>query len=242
MTQPMPIAGAQDRAPRVRAMFDRLAPRYDLANRVLSLGLDQAWRRRAIAALGTAGKGEVLDLCAGTLDFTASLLEEGASRVYAVDFSQPMLDAGAHKLAADAPVELICADARRLPLADDSVDAIVSGFGLRNVPEVEVAVAECSRVLRPGGRLVVLDFFRPETLIARILQGSWNRLVVPLIGGWITGVGEAYRYLFQSIDSNVSRADFEAVLVAAGFIATGRDLLPPVASLVMGVRAEVSNG
>ncbi len=235
-----PIAGADDRAPQVQEMFDRLAPRYDLANRVLSLGLDQLWRRQALAALKDSAQGEVLDLCAGTMDFTAALVRGGARHVHAVDFAREMLEAGRGKLPADAPVTITAADARELPLPDQSVDGIVCGFGLRNVPELHRAIAECARVLRPDGRLVVLDFFQPEGAVSRVLQDSYNRFVVPTVGGMVTGFREAYAYLTTSIDAFQTRTEFEDMLRHFGFVARGRDMVPPVASLVVGIRQEAT--
>ena len=234
ISSPLPHAGESDRAPAVQGMFDLISPRYDRANRILSLGMDQGWRRQVIEALGDPGEGEVLDLCAGTLDLTVALLERGWTRVHAVDFSQGMLDAGADKLPADSPVSLHCADARELPLGDDSVDAIVCAFGLRNVPEVERALAECVRVLRPGGQLVVLDFFYPEGWCARVLQGTWNRAILPLVGGAITGSPGSYRYLADSIVAHGSRKDFERTLADLGFEVEGRDMWASIASLVSG--------
>ena len=241
MTSPSPVAptaGAVDRAPAVRQMFNDLAPRYDLANRVLSLGLDQSWRRVAIAALGAQGQGQVLDLCAGTLDLTRMLLDRGADHVFAADFSPQMLASGTSKLREDEPYSIHCTDARDLPLDDGSVDAIICGFGLRNVPELPQALAECARVLRPGGTLVVLDFFQPVGTVPKLLQGTYNRLVVPIVGGIITGFGEAYTYLNQSIDAFCTADEFIGLLDEAGFEANHRTMFPPVAQLVEGVRRD----
>ena len=233
-----PTPGAVDRADEVRAMFNQIAPKYDRANRILSLGLDQSWRRGAIKLLQEKGRGDVLDLCAGTLDLTEMLLLKGAKSVVAVDFSEQMLDFGQSKLKSSDPVRCVVADARALPLEDNSVDAILCAFGMRNVPEVEKAVAECARVLRPGGRLVVLDFFQPTTWFSRFLQGSYNRFVVPLVGGLVTGFKEAYRYLAGSIDAFMTREDFQALLEANGLAASGKELFPPVASRILGVKPE----
>lgn len=233
-----PTAGAADRAPEVREMFDTLAPTYDRANRVISMGLDQGWRRQAIHALGESARGEMVDLCAGTLDLTVMLLAAGAQSVRAVDFAEQMLLAGRPKLPDNAPVELVTADARELPLEDASVDGIIAGFGLRNVPDVHDALAECARVLRPGGRLVVLEFFQPTSVLSRLLQGSYNSLVMPVLGGAISGFGDAYRYLAGSIDAFHTREAFERMLVDNGFAeAWGRDMFPPVASLVVAQKA-----
>lgn len=237
-----PTPGAADRAPEVRQMFERLAPRYDLANRVLSLGLDQGWRRLALAELGPHQGRVFVDLCAGTLDLTLALTAGGAGHVHAVDFSRAMLDTGARRLPPGAPVTLIEADARALPLEDGLADGIICGFGLRNVPEVHKAIAECARVLKPGGALVVLDFFTPTTAPARLLQATYNRVVMPVVGGLITGYGEAYRYLAGSIDAFTSRAVFEELVAAQGLEVSGRDMFPPVASMVVGRRGEAPRG
>ncbi len=232
-----PTAGAADRAPEVRDMFDTLAPTYDRANRVISMGLDQGWLRKAIARLGPAAQGQMLDLCAGTLDLTVMLLDAGAQQVHALDFAQKMLDAGAPKLPVDAPVSLVTADARRMPLEDASVDGIIAGFGLRNVPEVEKAIDECARVLRPGGRLVVLEFFQPTTLASKVLSGTYNRFVLPILGGWVSGFGGAYKYLAGSIDAFVTREDFAAIMAERGFTDLRCErMFPPVADIVSGTR------
>jgi ubiquinone/menaquinone biosynthesis methyltransferase len=236
MSPDTPIAGAPERAPQVEAMFDQLAPRYDLANRVLSLGLDQRWRRKAIRQLGPLGT--VLDLCAGTLDLTRMLVDAGADQVIAVDFSAGMLAIGSAKIRPGEPVRTERADARSLPLEDQSVDGIICGFGLRNVPELPTAIAECARVLRPGGRMVVLDFFQPDTVLSRVLQGTYNKGVVPIIGGAITGFGDAYRYLNRSIDAFKTADAFTALLAEHGLDAVHSPTFPPVASIVTATRLD----
>jgi demethylmenaquinone methyltransferase / 2-methoxy-6-polyprenyl-1,4-benzoquinol methylase len=231
----VPVAGAADRAPQVREMFDTLAPTYDRANRVISMGLDQGWRRKAIARLGPAAQGTMLDLCAGTLDLTVMLLDSGATTVHALDFAEKMLLAGEPKLPPNAPVHLVTADAREMPLEDGSVNGIIAGFGLRNVPEVHRAIDECARVLKPGGRLVVLEFFQPTTLVSKILSGTYNRFVLPLLGGWVSGYSGAYRYLAGSIDAFHSREAFAEMMQQRGFIDVRCDrMFPPVADIVSG--------
>jgi demethylmenaquinone methyltransferase/2-methoxy-6-polyprenyl-1,4-benzoquinol methylase len=148
-----------------------------------------------------------------------------------------MLEAGAKKLPPGANVRTICADARQLPLPDASVDGVVIGFGIRNVPEPERALAEACRVLRPGGLLVVVDFFKPTTLLQRFFAGTYNRVVLPIVGGLVTGDASAYRYLAGSMAAWTDRRGFEAMCRAAGFAhAGGGELFPPVASIVVARR------
>jgi demethylmenaquinone methyltransferase/2-methoxy-6-polyprenyl-1,4-benzoquinol methylase len=232
-----PVPGDPNRAPAVRDMFARIAPGYDRANQFMSMGIDRAWRRIAIRTLGANAKGDVLDLCAGTMDFTAALAAPpggtGARSIVALDFCAPMLEAGMAKIPAGANVRTVCADARDLPLPDASFDAIVIGFGIRNVPEPERALAEARRVLRPGGVMVVVDFFRPTTFAQKFFAGTYNRVVLPIVGGLVTGDASAYRYLAGSMAAWYNREGFEAACRTAGFTTvSGRDLFPPVASLV----------
>ncbi len=223
-----PVAGDPGRAPAVRAMFARIAPGYDRANMWMSMGIDRAWRAIALRELGPAISGDVLDLCAGTLDFSAALRRSRS--VTAVDFCPEMMEAGAAK----APwATLVTADARELPFPDASFDAAVAGFGLRNVPESERALAEVVRVLRPGGVLVVVDFFRPTTVWARAFSATYNRAVLPVVGGMMTGDASAYRYLAASMGAWMTRAEFDEACVAAGFSASvSWALFPPVVALV----------
>jgi ubiquinone/menaquinone biosynthesis methyltransferase len=162
--------------------------------------------------------------------------------VIAVDFSAEMLAHGASKFGPNDNIRTLRADARALPLKDESVDGIVAGFGLRNVPELPRAIAECARVLRPGGRLVVLDFFRPSTALSRLLQGSYNRFIVPFAGGAISGSKAAYRYLEKSIGAFMSADEFVALLAEHGFEGQHRAMFPPVANLVIANRREATDG
>ena len=116
------------------------------------------------------------------------------------------------------------------------MDAVIAGFGLRNVPEVEVALRECARVLRPGGRLAVLDFFQPVGFFPRLLQDSYNKLIVPVVGGLITGSSASYRYLNESIDAFCTADQFVTLLDEVGIDAQARVMLPPVAHLISGSR------
>ncbi len=228
------VPPAERKGALVRDMFTRIAPTYVLTNRLLTFGIDAAWRRRAVASLGEGAQGTVLDLCAGTLDLTLVLLDAGASRVEAVDFSEGMLERGRPRLPPGAPVDTTWGDALDLPCASDSFDAAICGFGLRNVVDNARALAEVHRVLRPGSRFAVLEFFRPTTWFARAFHAVFNRVVLPLVGGLLSGDRAAYAYLARSMEAYLERGEFETLALDAGFAhVSSTDLAPPVASLVV---------
>jgi ubiquinone/menaquinone biosynthesis methyltransferase len=213
----------------VQQMFDRIAPTYDTLNRVLSLGVDRDWRRKAIAALGDIHGRRVLDVCAGTLDLSSLAFDAGAE-VVATDFSQAMLARGRGKVL----VPLVRADALALPFADEAFAGVVCGFGLRNLPDARAGLDEIRRVTKRGGRCVILDFFRPQRAVTRAVQAIYNRRVLPLVGGALSGDLSAYKYLASSIERFASRAEVEAMCRQVGFRhVDGTDLTLGVASLVV---------
>ena len=171
----------------VEAMFDRIAPRYDALNRLLTFRMDVSWRREAVLALTLPSGSRVLDLACGTGDLCRTLLEQ-RHRPIGVDFSSGMLRA------ARASVPLVRGDASTLPFPDRAFDGITCGFALRNFAALGTVLAECARVLRPGGRVALLDVAEPTGLLARSVHALWFRRVVPLVGG-IVSDRAAYRYL-----------------------------------------------
>lgn len=230
---------------RVQAMFSAIAPGYDRANRLMSLGTDLRWRRRAVAGLlpsaarydaQTGAGARILDLCAGTLDSTIEIHRRlpGAALIGG-DFSAGMLATGRQRVAAlgITQIEAIEMDAHALPLPDASVDAIFCAFGARNLSRLEQACAEQLRVLRPGGQLVVLEFFRPQRAITRAFHAVYNHTVLPLVGWACTGNLDAYLYLPRSIGAFCGAQEFASRLGALGFVdATIESLTLGVASIV----------
>ncbi len=219
----------------IQALFARVAPRYDLVNRVLSLGLDARWRRRVVRALDDAPPGAALDLCAGTMDLSRLLARAFPDeRVVAVDFSPEMLARGRSK----APrVERVVADALALPFPAATFTRVVCGFGVRNVSDVPRAVREAERVLAPGGVFVTLELFRPSRAVTRAFQATYARAVLPGVGGALSGDRAAYRYLSRSMEGFMERDAYAALLRAAGFDdVRSVDLTGGIASIVSGRR------
>ena len=230
-----PLPGEANRAPAVRAMFDRIAPTYDLLNRVMTLRVDVAWRRRLVGALALRDGEQLLDLCAGTMDVAAEALrQQPGARVVGADFSFNMLARGAEKTG----LPVAQADALALPFSDRSVDAVTVAFGMRNLDSYARGLAEIARVLRPGGRVGVLEFFRSESAGSRAVHGAYNKLALPVFGRILSPDPEAYRYLVESMERFASRAEFEAAARARGFSSVrGASLFPGVCGLVVATRA-----
>jgi len=222
-----PTPGAPEQAA-VRSMFDRIAPRYDLLNRLLSAGVDVRWRRKAVDALdldvdvGREGAARILDLCTGTADLLIEALgRDSRLQGLGADLSPQMLARGLRKLERRGMASrssLACADAERLPLRDALFDGAVVAFGIRNIGDRERALREMLRVLRPGGRLVVLEFGVPRGLLGTPYRFYFGRLL-PWIGGIISGDPAAYSYLPASVAAFPPPAAFAALMEKAGFVA-----------------------
>ena len=212
-----------DRTPgEIAGMFDAIARRYDLLNHLLSAGRDRAWRARAVDALGLQGGERVLDLCTGTADLALALAtpRRGAGCVVGIDFSAEMLRLGQVKTARCRPgrtVRLLRADAERIPLCAASVDGATIGFGIRNVRDRTGALAEVRRVLRPGGRLAILEFGEPGPAPVRVAYRWYFRYVLPLIGRFGSRHRSAYAYLPASVGAFPAPPAFCELLGQVGF-------------------------
>lgn len=191
-------------------MFDRITPVYDVMNRVMTAGLDRRWRRLTAEAAVRPGD-RVLDACCGTGDL-ALAAERAGGTVTGLDFSERMLERARTK---STTVEWVQGDVTALPFADGSFDAVTVGFGIRNVPDLEAGLAELARVLRPGGRLGVLEITQPRGAL-RPFFGVWFDRVVPALGRVLPG-GAAYTYLPASVRRFPGPADIAAALERAGF-------------------------
>ncbi len=227
---------SQERGTEVRAMFDRIAPTYDLLNHLLSLGLDVLWRKRAARAVASAPPGPVLDLCAGTMDLTAAVARErSGDRIVAVDFAEGMLERGRAKV---PRAEVVVGDAMHLPFPDGEFAAVVCGFGMRNLADPRQGAREVLRVLKPGGVFVTLDAFRPARAPARMLHKAYTSVVFAGVGAAVSGDAGAYTYFGKSVADFVSRGEYEHDLREVGFTrVSGEDLALGAAAIV---RAEAS--
>jgi demethylmenaquinone methyltransferase/2-methoxy-6-polyprenyl-1,4-benzoquinol methylase len=214
-----------ERTKYVRAMFAHIARRYDLMNWLMTAGQDTAWRRQVIQRAALPAGGKLLDLGTGTGDLVfEALRQQPDCRPLAADLTIEMMQVGRIRHSRRGDVGLIewCAvDALRLPFSTEQFDAVVSGFLLRNVPDVRQALAEQARVLKPGGWLVALDTTRPRPSLLSPLVRLHLRLVIPLLGRLVTGQPDAYRYLPDSTRGFLSAEQLAACLGEAGLIEVG---------------------
>jgi demethylmenaquinone methyltransferase / 2-methoxy-6-polyprenyl-1,4-benzoquinol methylase len=225
-----PLPRGDEKATTVRSLFDRISPRYDLVNRLMTFGMDIGWRRRAIRELHLPAGSRVFDLACGTGDFCRELRRAGYLAV-GFDFSFGMLASAR----TDAP--LVQADIQQLPVPAGSADGITCGFALRNVVSLETLFAELGRVVRPGGAIALLDASRPDGRLLRSGHRVYFDHVVPMIGGLLSD-RDAYAYLPKSIAYLPPPADMLRMLRAAGFPSARRlQLSGGITQLLIGVRA-----
>ena len=212
-----------DKTPgRIAAMFDAIAHRYDRLNRLLSAGLDRRWRRRAVAAAAVPAGGRVIDVCTGTADLAIAACRGDAppGAVLGVDFAGAMLAIGRRKVRASGlggRVRLVRGDACRLPCASAAMDAATVGFGIRNVVDPARAVREIARVLKPGGRLAILEFGEPRLPVIRGAYLWYFRHVLPRVGRWLSRHADAYAYLPASVHAFLGPEALAGVLRDGGF-------------------------
>jgi len=206
---------------RVKHIFSTIAPEYDRFNKLSSLGIDRLWRRRTVTLARLKRSSEVLDLAAGTGDLTMELAVRGRpAKVLSTDFVPEMLEVGRKKAAAydgETAIEFAVVDAQDLPFSDESFDVVTIAFGVRNLPDRAANFREVYRVLRPGGRYVVLEFSRPPFPLFRMAYHFYLRTVIPFLGGRLTGDRDSFQYLNDSILAFPGQVALAGELHRAGF-------------------------
>jgi len=211
---PVPDPGRR-RGEEVARMFGAIAPTYDLLNHLLSLNVDRLWRRRAVRALDPRPGEVVVDLCTGTGDLALAVGRRGA-RVLGVDFSRPMLERALRK-GGRKSLRFVLGDALRLPLKDRSADGVTVAFGVRNFEDLAAGLREMARILKPGGRLVVLEFSRPRPGLFGSLYRLYFQRILPAVGHLVSGVRGPYGYLPATVDLFPDAPAFAELLRACGF-------------------------
>lgn len=217
-----------ERERQVQQIFSEIAPRYDLLNHVLSMNIDRSWRRRAVDLLQweSVPGGSYLDACAGTYDLALELAgrKDFSGCVVASDFAHPMLVQGSSKIQ-QSPIQSVCGDSLRLPFPDDTFDGATVGFGVRNLARLEVGLGEFHRVLKPGRRLVVLEFTVPPNRVMRAGYHFYFHHVLPVVGRLVSGHPWAYTYLPESVKEFPGPKELSALFDKVGFQDTGWRLL-----------------
>jgi len=235
----LPVSGGPEKRAYVREMFTAIAPTYDRLNRIISLRLDQRWRRDAVRRLGweRAPEGMYLDLCAGTLDFGATLARQPGfrGRIVGADFVQRMLRLGRGKSSRLSPVN---ADALSLPFPDRAFDGAMVGWGVRNLTDLDAGLSEAARVLKPGARLVILEMTLPPNPRLRRVYQFYFRRVLPRIGRMISKHTTAYTWLPESTQAFPGPQELARRMEQQGFTDVRYELfLGGVTALHIGTRA-----
>ena len=235
----LPVSGGPEKRAYVRDMFSAIAPTYDRVNRVISLRMDQRWRRDAVRRLGweRAPEGMYLDLCAGTLDFGATLARQPGfrGRVVGADFVQRMLCLGRGKSSRLAPVN---ADALSLPFPDRAFDGAMVGWGMRNLMDLDAGLSEAARVLKPGARLVILEMTLPPNPRLRRVYQFYFRRILPRIGRMISKHTTAYTWLPESTQAFPGPQELARRMEREGFTDVGYELfLGGVTALHVGTKS-----
>ena len=224
----------------VQSLFDSIAHRYDLLNHLLSGGVDLYWRRKAVEQMRDIHPRRILDVAAGTADFAIAALRLKPEKVIGVDISERMLELGREKIGKrrlGSVIELRAGDAEALPFDEGSFDAAMVAFGARNFENLDRGLREMHRVIRPGGKIVVLEFSRPRAFPFKQIYLLYFRKILPLIGNSVSGHNEAYQYLSDSVMQFPEGVEFVARLSNVGFSRPGQKRLTfGIVTIYSGIR------
>ena len=211
----------QTKKEEVREMFDNIAPKYDLLNHTLSMSIDRVWRRRVVGEVRRAKPGRILDVATGTGDLAIAMARRIRDvQVLGVDLSEQMLAVARRKIEArglDGRIVLDRGDAERLAVADASVDVATVAFGVRNFGDLGAGLRELARTIKPGGKVVILEFSRPRNRVLRALYEFYSYKILPRIGGLVSRDKRAYEYLPASVGEFPAPEEFMAMMARAGF-------------------------
>jgi demethylmenaquinone methyltransferase/2-methoxy-6-polyprenyl-1,4-benzoquinol methylase len=207
----------------VAEMFNNVAPRYDFLNQLLSMGIHKGWRKKSIELLRENNPKQILDIATGTADFAIEAMKLNPDKVTGVDISEGMLKLGiekVNKLGLQNKIELKLGDSEQLPFADNTFDAITVGFGVRNFENLEKGINDIYRVLKPNGKIAILEFSKPQAFPIKQLYHFYFRYVTPMVGRLFSKDKAAYTYLPESVNAFPAGQDFLNVLKKAGFADT----------------------
>lgn len=242
MSEIPPIGIVEGKKPHIERMFDSIAPRYDLLNRILSGGIDQQWRRVVMREVLAVKPERLLDVATGTADLALMAARKGVPKVVGVDIANEMLEVGRQKVRKGDlgnQVSLQNGDAEKLPFSDQQFDVATVAFGVRNFEDLGEGLRQICRVLRPGGKLVVLEFSRPKAFPIKQLYSFYGTFILPAIGRLISGDSAAYTYLPESIAVFPEGEEFLGWMKRAGFTqCRAKRLTFGIASMYVGVRPE----
>jgi demethylmenaquinone methyltransferase/2-methoxy-6-polyprenyl-1,4-benzoquinol methylase len=236
-----PYSQEGSKTQQIATMFDNIAHRYDFLNRSLSMGIDIIWRKKAIAQLQEIQPKSILDVATGTGDFALEAMSLNPDKITGVDISVGMLELGKEKIAKknwSDKIEMVVGDSENLPFEDNTYDAATVAFGVRNFENLQKGLADINRVLRPGGKLVVLELSTPKKFPIKQLFGFYFNNILPLFGRMLSKDDSAYTYLPESVNAFPDGEDFLKVMLAAGFQRnTSKSFTFGICSLYTGVKA-----
>lgn len=204
----------------IKKLFSDISPTYDRLNHLLSFDVDKSWRKKTIAQIqkNQDQKFEALDLCCGTFDLSLECVKQfPRAKIYALDFSETMLEVGKKKIQDVSQITPVCGDALNLPFGEETFDVVFCGFGVRNLDDIEKGLKEIYRVLKPQGQILILEFFKPTSSLQKLFHKTYGAHILPRIGSWISGNPRAYTYLKDSIQGFLTVPEFCELLRQNGF-------------------------